>query len=100
MDADKDDPNDYDRSGALLAAGSAAKQEKEQPSKGAFSMPSKPAGKGKREASGTQVDNLLVPQMIARCWHPQICLPLSPARLLVALLRTILIGTASCRSLV
>ena len=73
MDADKDDPDDYDRSGALLAAssaaGSAAKQEKEQLSKAASSMPSKPAGKGRREASGTQVGNLAVPQIIAGLWN-------------------------------
>ncbi len=92
MDADKDDPDDYDRSGALLAAGSAAKQEKEQPSKGAFSMPSKPAGKGKREASGTQVGNLLVPQMIARLWNAQICWHLSQDSLIVALMRTSSLG--------
>jgi len=88
MDADKDDPDDYDRSGALLAAGSAAKQEKEQPSKAAFSMPSKPAGKGKREASGTQVGNLSVPQVIAGLWNAQICWHLSQDSLIVALTRT------------
>ena len=59
MDADRDDPDDYNRSGAFLAASSAAKQEKE-PGKATSSAPSRPAVKSRRDPARDQVNFLLI----------------------------------------
>ncbi len=60
MDADRDGPEDYNRSGALLGASSAAKQERE-PSKAASPAPSRPAVRSRRDATRDQVQTLLSP---------------------------------------
>ena len=54
MDADRDDPDDYDRSGALLAASSAPNRDKE-PSKAASPAPGKQTVKSRRDPPGMQV---------------------------------------------
>ena len=54
MDADRDDPDDYNRSGALLAAGSARKQEQE-PGKATSVAPDRRAVKSRQDASRDQV---------------------------------------------
>ena len=59
MDADRDDPEDYNRSGAYLAASSAAQQERE-PSKATSPAPSKPALRSRRDATRDQVHIFLV----------------------------------------
>ena len=59
MDADRDNPEDYNRSGALLAASSAAKQERE-PSKANPPAPSKPAVRSRRDTFREQVESLLI----------------------------------------
>ena len=58
MDADRDAPDDYDRSGRILlasssAATSAPKQEAEA-SRAPSSAPGKPAVKGRRDTAGAQ----------------------------------------------
>ena len=68
MDADRDDPDDYDRSGALLAAGSAARQEK-QPGKGRAPAPAKTAVKGRQELSRDQVSDWSIRPMLTLSTH-------------------------------
>ena len=55
MDADRDDPDDYNRSGAFLAASLAAKQEK-GPGKATTPAPSRPSVKSRRDATRDQVN--------------------------------------------
>ena len=54
MDADADNPDDYDRSGALLAASALAQPAKE-PDRAVPLAPGKQRIRSKREAAGGQV---------------------------------------------